>query len=223
MASRASVPSTRVIAGSTLGDGRYAVTRLLGQGSQGQTLEAIDKLNGQLVAIKRFSIRGAASWKDVELAEREARVLAQLDHPALPKHLAQFEEDGALLLVEHTYRQRWGVPGGLLERREDPRDAARREVFEETGLQIELLGEPAVVVDAAPQRVDLVFRARLVPGAPTEPTGSSPEIESVRWWPVDALPELQHETAHAMVALARSSRAPQARPLAPEDRESFAS
>lgn len=99
MASSASDPSTRVIAGSTLGDGRYAVTRLLGEGSQGQTLEAIDKLNGQLVAIKRFSIRGAASWKDVELAEREARVLAQLDHPALPKHLAQFEEDGALLLV----------------------------------------------------------------------------------------------------------------------------
>ncbi len=99
MASTASVPPTRVSAGSTLGEGRYVVTRLLGEGSQGQTLEAIDKRDGQLVAIKRFSIRGAASWKDVELAEREARVLGQLDHPALPKHLAQFEDEGALLLV----------------------------------------------------------------------------------------------------------------------------
>jgi ADP-ribose pyrophosphatase YjhB (NUDIX family) len=121
--------------------------------------------------------------------------------------------DGALLLVEHTYRQRWGVPGGLLEKREHPRDAATREVFEETGLRVELLGEPAVVVDPEPQRVDLVFRARLVDGTSTEPETASPEIRSVRWWPGDALPELQHETAQAMVTLARSAHSPQARPL----------
>jgi ADP-ribose pyrophosphatase YjhB (NUDIX family) len=122
-------------------------------------------------------------------------------------------DDGALLLVEHTYRRRWGVPGGLLEKREDPSDAAVREAFEETGLRIELLGEPAVVVDPDPQRVDLVFRARLAPGSATEPVASSPEIRRARWWPADALPELQFETAQAMVALARSSSSPQARPL----------
>lgn len=133
-------------------------------------------------------------------------------------------EDGALLLVEHTYRRRWGVPGGLLEKREDATDAAVREAFEETGLRIELVGEPAVVVDPVPQRVDLVFRARLVPGTTVDPVASSPEIRSVRWWPADALPELQHETAQAMVALARSSRFPQARPLhATDPRESYAS
>lgn len=87
------------IPGASVGEGRYAITRLIGEGAQGQTLEAIDKRDGTLVAVKRFSVRGAASWKDVELAEREARVLAQLSHPALPKHLAHFEEDGALYLV----------------------------------------------------------------------------------------------------------------------------
>jgi 8-oxo-dGTP diphosphatase len=122
-------------------------------------------------------------------------------------------DDGALLLIEHTYRQRWGVPGGLLERGEDARDAARRETFEETGLRIELVGEPAVVVDPEPQRVDLVFRARLAEDSAAEPEPSSPEIRTARWHPADALPELQHETAQAMVALARSSHLPQARPL----------
>jgi ADP-ribose pyrophosphatase YjhB (NUDIX family) len=132
--------------------------------------------------------------------------------------------DGALLLVQHTYRQRWGVPGGLLEKGEDARSAARREVFEETGIRIELLGEPAVVVDPEPQRVDLVFRAQPVAGTPLEPSGSSPEIRAVRWYPAGELPELQAETAQAMVTLARSSHTPQARPLSVDRRtEPFAS
>ena len=32
--------------------------------------------------------------------------------------------DAALLLVRHSYRRRWGVPGGLLKRREPPEQAA---------------------------------------------------------------------------------------------------
>ena len=85
--------------GTALRDGRYAVIRKLGQGAQGETLEAIDKLTGTPVAIKRFVVRGAASWKDVELAEREARVLATLKHPNLPVYLDHFEEQGCLYLV----------------------------------------------------------------------------------------------------------------------------
>jgi hypothetical protein len=83
----------------TLREGRYAVTRVIGEGAQGATLEAVDKREGRLVAIKRFSIRGAESWKAVELAEREARVLASLSHPGLPRYLDHFEEQGCLYLV----------------------------------------------------------------------------------------------------------------------------
>ena len=36
-----------------IGRGRYAVTGMLGEGSQGETLEAVDKRDGRLVAIKR--------------------------------------------------------------------------------------------------------------------------------------------------------------------------
>src|SRR4051794_25447149 len=50
--------------------------------------------------------------------------------------------DGRLLFVRHSYRQRWGVAGGLVARGEDVRDAARREAKEEVGLTIELVGEP---------------------------------------------------------------------------------
>jgi serine/threonine protein kinase len=71
----------------------------LGNGSQAETLEALDKLQGRLVAIKRFLVSRATSWKDVELAEREAVVLASLEHPSLPRYIDRFEEDGALYLV----------------------------------------------------------------------------------------------------------------------------
>lgn len=53
----------------------------------------------ELVAIKCFRVNKAKAWKDVELAEREAKTLASLDHPRLPKYIEHFEEDGALYLV----------------------------------------------------------------------------------------------------------------------------
>lgn len=82
-----------------LAGGRYVVTGELGHGGQADTLEAVDKREGKLVAIKRFRVKGARSWKDVELAEREARVLASLNHPAMPRYVDHFEVEGNLYLV----------------------------------------------------------------------------------------------------------------------------
>src|SRR5258708_28373765 len=79
--------------------GRYVVKRLLGEGAQGATYEATDAETGRAVAIKRFDVRGARRWKDVELAERETRVLASLDHPLVPGYIEHFEDGGALYLV----------------------------------------------------------------------------------------------------------------------------
>jgi hypothetical protein len=84
---------------SSLKGGRYEIRGTLGTGAQGETLDAIDTTSGKRVALKRFFVRGAASWKDVELAEREARVLQGIDHARLPRYLDHFEEAGALCLV----------------------------------------------------------------------------------------------------------------------------
>jgi ADP-ribose pyrophosphatase YjhB (NUDIX family) len=121
---------------------------------------------------------------------------------------------GDVLLVRQSYRRNWGVPGGLLRRGEDPGDGARREVLEEVGLVIDLVGEPAVVVEADPQRVDLVYRAVLVDETSADRARPlSPEVVEARWFPRHALPELQHETAAALVHLARVSRGAAAPPL----------
>ena len=84
--------------GSQLGGGRYVVRSVLGEGAQGVTYEASGP-DGRVFAVKRFDVRGARHWKDVELAEREARVLATLDHPLVPRYVEHFEEEGALFVV----------------------------------------------------------------------------------------------------------------------------
>ena len=114
-------------------------------------------------------------------------------------------DDGAILLVRLVYREGWGLPGGLIKRNEDVADCARREVLEEIGLPVELAGQPAVVVDSRPQRVDVVFRARPAGGAdPAAVRPRSPEIRETRWFDPGQLPTLQHETVSALGALASS-------------------
>lgn len=127
-------------------------------------------------------------------------------------------DDGAVLLVRVVYRDGWGLPGGLVNRREDIDSCARREVREETGLAVDLVGEPAVVVDARPQRIDVVYRARPADSADADSVEPrSAEVSEVRWFPADALPELQPEAVGALVALARSDvpRGSEPLPVAP--------
>jgi 8-oxo-dGTP pyrophosphatase MutT (NUDIX family) len=113
--------------------------------------------------------------------------------------------DDHILLVRHSYRDRWGFPGGLLKRNEQPDVGARREAMEEVGLEVELLGQPLVVVEPSSRRVDLVYRGR--PAAGTDLDAVRPrsvEILRAEWHPRNELPELQHEAAGALVALART-------------------
>jgi serine/threonine protein kinase len=94
-----SSPLTTPVDTTPLCDGRFVPFRRLGIGSQGETFEAVDRLTGKAVALKRFDVQGAHNWKDVELAEREALVLKTLHHPALPAYVLHFEQGGALYLA----------------------------------------------------------------------------------------------------------------------------
>lgn len=46
-----------------------------------------------------------------------------------------------ILLVKHKKNRRWTQPGGHIENEETPEEAALREVYEETGLRVRLIGE----------------------------------------------------------------------------------
>jgi hypothetical protein len=136
----------------SLRDGRFVVLGTLGEGAQGHTFDGVDKRIGQPVAIKRFDVRGAASWKDVDLAEREARVLQSLSHPRLPRYIDHFEEDGALYLVMEKIE---GASLATLKKRGDT--LGEKDVFR-------LLRDASEVLDYLHGRSPPVIHRDLKPG-----------------------------------------------------------
>ncbi|MEA5419551.1 serine/threonine-protein kinase [Spirulina sp. CCNP1310] len=72
---------------------RYQVVTVLGQGSMGTTYAAVDEQTRQRVAIKVVSLRQVSEWKVLDLFEREARVLATLQHPGIPQYVDYFQLD----------------------------------------------------------------------------------------------------------------------------------
>jgi serine/threonine protein kinase len=73
--------------------GRYTVERALGAGSFGQTYVA-RRSDGEAVVLKQLRLARMGDWKALELFEREARVLASLNHPGIPKLVEFFAMDG---------------------------------------------------------------------------------------------------------------------------------
>ena len=113
-------------------------------------------------------------------------------------------DDDRVLLVQHSYMSNWSLPGGLLDRREQVDAGAVRETREEVGIEVALVGEPAVVVDPARQIVRVIYRARPAIGvSPDEAAPASVEIVRVGWFAPDELPTTSPETADAYAALLR--------------------
>ena len=81
-------------AGGAAPQERYEIIRELGKGAGGTTYEAIDRRDGSRVALKCLEIGRAQDWKSVELFEREAKVLAGLSHPGIPRHRDAFAVEG---------------------------------------------------------------------------------------------------------------------------------
>jgi ADP-ribose pyrophosphatase YjhB (NUDIX family) len=98
---------------------------------------------------------------------------------------AIFDEQGRVLLVEHAFRTDfpWGLPGGWVERGEEPRDAVARELHEELGLDVDVRDLVAYGVirrirtSTHPVHLGLAFYCVLRPGART----LSPEVLGFEW------------------------------------------
>ena len=86
---------------------------------------------------------------------------------------AVFNPLGEVLLLEHVFRTDypWGLPGGWVERREDPADTVRREIAEELHLEVEVrcllhcAPVAAIATSAAPPHLGLGYFCRLAGGS----------------------------------------------------------
>ena len=108
-------------------------------------------------------------------------------------------DDGAILFTQAPYRAKWSLPGGLLDRGEEPDVAARRELHEELGIEVELLPPPVYILDVRRQLCHVVFRGRVVAGQ--EPVKASVEVSALHWFPADQLPPLHPHAVGALAAL----------------------
>jgi hypothetical protein len=76
--------------------GRYRIVRQLGRGGMGAVYEAVDDRLGITVALKETLSSEASMRKQFE---REARLLARMQHPALPRVTDHFVEGNRAFLV----------------------------------------------------------------------------------------------------------------------------
>ena len=111
-----------------------------------------------------------------------------------------------VLLVRHTYGRetRWELPGGGIKRREEPRDAARREAREELGVEIDdwrLLGDLFERIDG--KRDTLWCFSAPLGDRRIETDGA--EIAEARWFARDALPADSHRYVARILALTRAA------------------
>jgi 8-oxo-dGTP diphosphatase len=107
--------------------------------------------------------------------------------PTLGVFAAITDDDGRILCVRMNYATHaWTTPGGRVESGESPFDALKREVLEESGLEV--VADKLVGVYSKPYKDDIVlfFRARVVGRNPWHPND---EISQMGYFRRDQLPE----------------------------------
>jgi len=91
---------------------------------------------------------------------------------------------GEVLLLDHWLRPKsgWGPPGGFIDRGEQPEAALRREIKEETSLN--LTNVRLVRTRTFKRHIEIIFTADAV----GEARVASKEIRSLRWCKPDEMP-----------------------------------
>jgi 8-oxo-dGTP diphosphatase len=158
---------------------------------------------------RRLSKVLRGSWPLRALMKAAARVLA----PRQPVGAVGVvvRADGCVLLVEHVLRTDfpWGLPGGYVNRGEEPREAVRREIEEELGLHVEagrlLAAEQVGLTPASthPRHLGLAYACTLAGGACVP----GREVVSVEWVRPDAITRTLAPLQRRAIELATTAKA----------------
>jgi ADP-ribose pyrophosphatase YjhB (NUDIX family) len=116
------------------------------------------------------------------------------------------DETGRLLLARRAVEPDaglWDTPGGFLDEGEEPQDGLRRELLEETGVEVEIGDFFGMYLDRygpgqdAPYVLNLVWHAAIVGGE----IEAADDVSELAWFAPDALPPAK-ELAFKWLAVA---------------------
>jgi eukaryotic-like serine/threonine-protein kinase len=143
-------------------DNRYRILHFLGQGGIGTTYAAENLETGEKVALKVVSLRQVDDFKVLELFEREARILAQLDHPGIPHYVDSFQggkrRNRVFYLVQQL-AEGWSL-AKLVEMSWHPDEAKVRQLAEQILdilIYLQQLTPPVIHRDIKPENI--IYRA----------------------------------------------------------------
>ncbi|MFI1796171.1 NUDIX hydrolase [Streptomyces sp. NPDC020379] len=120
---------------------------------------------------------------------------------------AVVREDGRVLAIRRADNGHWELPGGILEIAESPEAGARREVLEETGIEVEVQRLTGVYKNMTRGIVALVFRCTPVGGS----AHTSDESLDVSWMAPEEVSKAMTEAYAVRLLDALSDDAPHVR------------
>jgi mutator protein MutT len=127
-----------------------------------------------------------AIWRRVPKSLRRWTVRAYQPHFAVTAGAIIRNGEGRVLLLKHRFRPSpgWGIPGGFIERGEQPEQALRRELREEIELEVEDVKLFTTRAFKELRQIEIVFTARAL----NDTARLSFEIQKAAWFSLDELP-----------------------------------
>jgi ADP-ribose pyrophosphatase YjhB (NUDIX family) len=111
-------------------------------------------------------------------------------------------QNNTILLVKRAVdpgKGRWAFPAGFVDAGENPQEAARREILEETGLEIEIVRLLDVFArsadDGGTADIIIAYAARVIGGS----LQADDDAEAVAWFTAEDLPALVFATTGILV------------------------
>ncbi|MFD9422627.1 MULTISPECIES: NUDIX hydrolase [unclassified Streptomyces] len=132
--------------------------------------------------------------------------------PSTPLHSVSVagvvvREDGRVLTIKRADNGTWEPPGGVLELAENPEDGVRREVYEETGIKVQVDRLTGVYKNTSRGIIALVFRCHAEGGNEQ----LSDESTAVEWLTPDEVTSRMAEVYAVRVTDALLNDAPRVR------------
>ena len=99
------------------------------------------------------------------------------------------------------YPNMWGLPGGMVEHGEPLKEAAKREIKEEMGIDIEIIKKSPNIYEDFPKKecnlhlVDIPFYAKIIKGTPKP----KDETKEVKWFKPEQIKKLKLAYNHNQI------------------------